>query len=314
MKKKSSLRQRYRIANWKEYNRDLKKRGSLEVWISNDIQKRWYAKPTGKKGAPIVYSDFAIQIVLTLGKVFHQKLRQTQGFAESIVKMMGMNLSVPDYTTLSRRGETMRITIPKKEKEKIILIVDSTGLKVFGEGEWKVRRYGYTKRRTWRKLHIGIDRDGEIRAVSLTTNGVSDGEEIGNLLQQESEKIDKVIGDGGFDTKPVYEKCWKKGVRNIIIPPQRNAKIIKHGNSNGPPHPRDEHLRKIRKTSRKQWKKDVGYHTRSLVETAMFRIKTIFGGTLMARKIENQISESFLICSALNSMTALGMPKSYKIV
>lgn len=301
---------KYSIKNWPTYNKSLKQRGSLEIWIEEGTKESWYAQPNGKKGAQPVYSDTTIKTILTLGKVFHQKLRQTQGLCESLLGLMNLDLKVPDYTTLSRRASELSVELRKVSKEKTVLIVDSTGLKVYGEGEWKVRKHGAGKRRTWRKFHVGVDEGGEIRVCDLTGNDTDDAEVVEDLLQQEEGEIEAFYGDGAYDKRKVYQSLKKRKVDKILIPPQINARIWKHGNKKGPPHPRDENLRQIRKSTRKQWKKKSGYHKRSLSETAMFRIKTIFTPVLHSRKMTTQKTEALIMASALNRMTALGMPKT----
>lgn len=298
-----------KIINWSEYNESLKQRGSVEVWIAPDVEKSWYAEPTGKRGAQEKYSDMAIQTMLTIGKVYNQRLRQTEGFVKSLFEKMVVDLEIPDYTTLSRRGETARVKIPLKEKEKVVLIMDSTGLKVYGEGEWKVRKHGYSKRRTWKKLHLGVDKDNEIRVMELTGNDGTDADAGMDMLEKEKVEVESLVADGAYDRRKMYEKCERKEVNKVVIPPQKNAKIWKHGNSKGAPHPRDENLRGIRKSTRKKWKERAGYHVRSLSETAMFRIKTIFSDRLNGRKDETQETEAMIMCTALNTMSKLGMPK-----
>ena len=227
---------------------------------------------------------------------------------------MDIELTVPDHSTLSRRIEHISIVIPRISKEKVILVVDSSGLKVYGEGEWKVRKHGWSKHRTWRKMHLAITPDGEIRAANLTENNITDAEAIDSLFKQEEAKIETFVGDGGYDKRKVYEACQKKRIKSIIIPPQKNAKIFQHGNSKSEPHPRDENLREIRQTTRKKWKEKTGYHVRSLSETAMFRFKTIFGDRLNFRKFKSQKAEFLLSVSILNKMTSFGMPDSYLVV
>ncbi len=313
---RKSAKKKYKVRNWSEYNESLKQRGSIDVWIKDDMLKKWAAKSSGKPGVQPVYSDLAIQTTLQFGKVFHQKLRQAEGLVENIFKLMNIKLSVPDYSTLSRRGGQILVKLPKQDKkaEKLIIIVDSTGLKVYGEGEWKVRQHGKSKRRTWRKAHLAITPDGEIRAVKLTGNEAADCEILDDLLNQEGSAIDSLAGDGGYDKEVVCRKCQEKKINKVLIPPQKNAKIRRHGNLKGEPHPRDENLRQIRKSSRKQWKEQSGYHVRSLVETAIYRFKTILGDKLNSRKLSNQITEFAISASILNTMTALGMPDSYAAV
>ena len=188
--------------------------------------------------------------------------------------------------------------------------MDSSGLKVFGEGEWKVRKHGWSKHRTWRKFHLSIDADQEIRAVELTGNDTADCAVVKNLTDQETSIIDGLAGDGAYDKKVVYRIGQERGVKKFLIPPQTNAKIMQHGNLSSPPHPRDENLRAIRKTTRKRWKETVGYHVRSLVETAMFRWKSVFGDRLQARNFPQQTTEARIKASILNKMWLLGMPQT----
>lgn len=316
MKTKTQLQKKtYRVKNWSKYNQALKQRGSLIVWIDKDIKNKWKAKPTGKQGSQPIYSNFAITTTLQFGKIFHQRLRQTQGLMESILSMTNIKLPVPDYSTLSRRGEKLNIILSKKKRKgKIDLVLDSTGLKVYGEGEWKTRQHGKSKRRTWRKIHIGITPDGKIRLCKLTDNKAHDSIAGQDLLVKEQSKINKIIGDGGYDTWYFHTLCQAKGIKNIIIPPAKNAKILRHGNCKSPPYSRDENLRQIRKTSRRTWKQVSGYHTRSLVETAIYRFKRIFSDKLDARNFKQQITETMIKARILNKMTELGMPDSYATV
>jgi hypothetical protein len=314
LKQSKKGKKNYKVRNWHEYNEALKRRGSLIVWVEEEALKEWEAKPTGKRGAQPLYSDLAITSTLTIGKVYGQKLRQTQGLVDSLFNLMRLDLDVPNYTTLSRRGATVTVHLPKDEKEGVTLLLDSTGLKVFGEGEWKVRKHGYSKHRTWRKFHVGVTPEGEIRAVELTGNETGDNETVPALLAQEESAIDAVGADGAYDTRDVYDLCRERKIAKVLIPPQKNAKIWQHGDSSSPPHPRDENLRAIRKTSRERWKNDSGYHVRSLVETLMFRYKTIFGDRLDARNMPRQKTEALVKSSILNRMLKLGMPDSYAIV
>ncbi len=180
--KQKKNKKKYLVRNWHDYNEALKQRGSILVWWSEEVVDQWHAKPSGKRGAQPRYTDRAIQITLQFGKVFAQRLRQTEGFVCSLFKVMHIDRQVPDFSTLCRRGAKVKITLPKDEKENITIIVDSTGLKVYGEGEWKVRKHGYGKHRTWRKFHLGTTPDGEIRAVELTGNDTGDNEVVSTLL------------------------------------------------------------------------------------------------------------------------------------
>jgi hypothetical protein len=304
-----------RIRNWKEYTKGLVKRGSLTIWISDDVADGWYTQESsGGRGASDVYSDAAIMCVLTLKEVYHQALRQAQGLTQSIVELMGLELDVPNYTTLSRRRKRLNVSLGATRRDEAVdMVVDATGVKLYGEGEWKVRQHGASKRRTWRKVHLGIDPDThQIIAAVVTGNDVGDGEVLEDLLDQIDGEIASVTGDGAYDTRHCYEAINDKRAR-AIIPPRRGAKIWRHGNAKAERHARDENLRGVRKSGRAAWKRDSGYHKRSLAETGMFRFKTIFGDTLGARLFESQAAEVFIKCAALNTMARLGLPDSYVV-
>jgi len=307
---------RYGVNNWREYNKALKNRFSITLWISEEDAGAWYAEPSGKRGAPCIYSDTAIRCCLTIRVLLHLPLRGAEGFLSSVLPLLGLIwLSTPDYTTLCRRGKTLFVELPQVRRGACIhLVVDASGLKIFGEGEWKVRMHGAGKRRTWRKLHIGLDTGtGEIVASALTTADVHDSEMLPEMLSGMEGAVEAVIGDGGYDTREDYDAIAGTGA-DAVIPPRKGAKIWRHGNRKDPPHVRDEILRYIRKHGRKKWKEDSGYHRRSLAETAFFRIKTIFGDRLRSRDCDNQVTEAFLRLSALSRMTAVGMPESDRVV
>jgi len=305
----------YRIRNWAEYDTSLRRRGSLSFWVSQELIENWTIKEkTGERGASPTYTDAAIETLAIVKYLFGQASRQAEGLLASIFEMMQVNVPVPDHTTLSRRMAKLEVRMPVKPKAKARHVVcDSTGVKVYGEGEWKVRQHGYSKRRTWRKLHLCVDEESmEIVSVGASTNSVSDGEMLPELLAVVGGEIAQVSCDGIYDQRKVYDAINERGAR-AAIPPRRGARIWQHGNSLKERLVRDENLRSIRKNGRKQWKQDVGYHRRSLAETTVFRYKTIFGDKSQSRKIENQFSEMFIKCAALNRMTHLGMPQSYKV-
>ena len=314
MKKKNTKRN-YRLRNWKQYNKALVQRGSLTLWVSDEMLNLWLnQEKTGKPGRSNTYSDIAISCMATLKEVFHLPLRATQGLLNSILDLLKVEVTAPDYSTLSRRCSRLTVTLPRLPKSQPLhLVVDSTGVKVFGEGEWKVRQHGYSKRRTWRKLHLGADESSnEIVAAVVTTNNVADSQVIEDLLEQVEEEIEQVSGDGSYDKRGCYQAIKKRKAK-ASIPPQKNAKIWQHGNMKQERLNRDENLRRIRQVGRKKWKQEVGYHRRSLAETQMYRLKTIFGERVSARKFEGQATQLLLRCAALNRMTHLGMPDSYAI-
>lgn len=309
------MKKQYRIRNWSEYNAGLKRRGSITFWLSTDVIDEWLVKTkTGSRGASKTYNDMAIATMSTIKSIFSLAGRQAQGFVESVFELMQINLPVPDHSTVSRRLGSLKIKLPVKKKESARhLVVDSTGVKVYGEGEWKTRQHGISKRRTWRKLHLGIDETtGEIISAVATTNDYHDSQVLGDILDGVEDRVLQVSTDGAYDTKSCYEQIEQKEAK-AVIPPRKNAKIQQHGNCKSPPLIRDENLRAIRQMGRKKWKRESGYHRRSIAETTMFRLKCIFGGSLSSRQFDNQAVELFLQCAALNRMIQICKPKSYII-
>jgi hypothetical protein len=303
----------YRIRNWKQYNDALVRRGSLTLWVDQDTLRAWRYQGPARRGAQFEYSDLAIECLLTLRSVYHLALRATEGFARSLFELMEVDLPVPDYTTLCRRAATVPIALPKKATGPLHLVLDSTGLKVYGEGEWKVRQHGSSKRRTWLKLHLAVDpRTHEIQAAMVTDPGVTDAATVPALLEQVENPVESAAGDGAYDRQEVYDALDRRSAR-ALVPPRRDAKIKRHGNTSGPRLARDENLRRIRQVGRKTWKEESGYHERSLAETAMFRMKTIFGDGVASRSPARQATEAGVRCRALNIMTHQGMPKSQRI-
>ena len=311
----SRRKELYRVKNWSEYEKALVQRGSITIWLSDDIEQTWLYNGEKQRGSQFDYSDKAIEIMLTIKEVFHLTNRGVEGFVRSLFQMMNTELPVPDHSTLSKRGKTLKVKLPRKASGSLNLVLDSTGLKIYGEGEWKVRKHGYSKRRTWRKLHLGADpENGEIQAVLLTENSVSDDATVKELLEQIEQPLLACAADGAYDKRRVYDALNKHSPEvKLLIPPRKNARIWQHGNSKAERLKRDENLRYIRKHGRQQWKEDSDYHMRSLAETAMFRLKTIFGDELSARLLETQTTQALIRCIALNKMTHLGMPESYQV-
>ncbi len=305
----------YRVKNWPKYEKALVQRGSITFWMSDDFEKTWMYTGEKQRGSQFDYTDQAILIMLTIKEVFHLVNRGVEGFVRSLFEMMKINLPVPDHSTLSKRGKELQVKLPKKTSQSLNIVMDSTGLKIYGEGEWKVRMHGVSKRRTWCKLHVGANpEDGEIQAVLLTENNISDDQAIEELLGQIEQTIIDFAADGAYDKRKVYDSLNAHSPDvNILIPPRKNARIWKHGNTKSERLKRDENLRSIRKDGRKEWKKNSGYHVRSLAETTMFRLKTIFGNDLSTRLLETQTTQALVRCAALNKMTHLGMPQSYKV-
>ena len=305
-------KQSYRIRNWKEYNQALVNRGSLTLWFEEEQIRQWYNTETNlKRGHPVHYSDVAIQCGLVIREVFSLPLRATEGFLCSLVSLLKLPLTVPDYTTFCRRQQTLDVTIPRRKAEADLhVVIDSTGLKVYGEGEWKVRKHGVSKRRTWRKLHLAVDANTqEVVAVELTSNAVGDSEVLPDLLDQmvNDEAIAAVSADGAYDTKECHQAIKARGAE-AIIPPREGA--VEWEPIEGEVHPRTAILRLCNEQGKAEWKKSSGYHLRSLAETAMFRFKCLFSGNLKNRRFDSQTTEAYCRTVAMNKMTFLGMPVS----
>lgn len=301
----------YRVRNWPHYNKSLINRGSITFWIDEKSISEWYENQSSNKsrGRPQKYSDAAILTVLILKQVYNLSLRASQGFTHSIFKLMQVDLDVPCYTRVCRRQET--VTLPKLPKllRSIHLVMDSSGLKIYGEGEWKVRQHGYDKRRTWRKLHLGIDEKSKLIVSSLLTeNNCSDDKKLPLLLDQYEGDIHQVSADGAYDSHECFDDITRRGAI-ATIPPQPNPKH-KPKTKEQVKRARDEVVWEIQERGRKEWKQESGYHRRSLVENAFYRYKQIFRDKLSSRKLANQQVEASLRCHALNRMTLSGMPIS----
>jgi hypothetical protein len=244
--------------------------------------------------------------------MFGMALRQTQGFLEGLLKLLNVALEPPNYSTLSRRTAELKIVLPKLAwDEPINVVIDATGLKVYGEGEWKMRVHGKDKRRTWRKLHIAINREShEIVAVMLTPANVHDSMATADLLAQ-IDSVASVTGDKGYDNRNAFEPIAAKNARAII--PPRSGAALKTKNITWGDVERNRLVRENHFLGKKLWKTASGYSKRSLVETAIGRFKAIIGPQLRSRNFENQKVEAMLGAKILNQMTHLGMPKSYKV-
>lgn len=308
----------YRIRNWREYNAALVKRGSLDVWIDKEVLEKWQAegKEEAGRGRPRIYSDEYIEMLLILGIKYELTLREIEGFASSLIKQLGLALPIPDYSTLCRRKAKLEVQVCKTKLQGArVIAVDSSGLKVFGEGEWKVRQHGYSKHRTWRKIHLGVDTEsGELVSIEGSTNDKTDDQMLPKVLEgiDPEMEIAQVNGDGGYDRKRSYQAIKERGAK-AVIPPRKGARIWQHGNCKAERLDRDNNLRRIRKIGKKAWKQEAGYHQRSKAETAMYRYKTLIGDTLNSRSEPNQMVDIKLGGKVLNILSSLGMPDSFKV-
>ena len=281
-------------------------RGNIAIWF--DPATQWYAPSKGKQGRNQTYSDAAIQCCLMIKSLFRLSLRMVTGFVQSLIKLCGLNWIAPDYTTLCRRQKHIDIVISyQKSSDGLHLLMDSTGMKFLGEGEWKRKKHGAEYRRQWRKLHIGIDTETiQIRAVQLTANNVSDSQVLEDLLAQIplDEQIDSAYTDGAYDTKHCREVILDRDAY-AIIPPRKNAKPWKDQQARS--LERNELLKTVKRLGRSLWKKWSDYHRRSLVETKMHCIK-LLGDKLTARSFPSQVNEIHARVAVLNKFTELGRP------
>ncbi|MBL3610678.1 IS5 family transposase [Rhodovulum sulfidophilum] len=280
---------RHRRTNWSEYNAALRQRGSLSVWFDPDTV--WLAGKTGKRGRPETFSDAAVQVCLTLKVLFGLPLRQTVGLVESLIRMAGLDWPVPDYSTLCRRQARIGVQVPYRRSGKPLnLLVDSTGIKFRGDGEWLARKHGSSRRRQWRKIHIAMDTEtGDIRAVEFTSSRQGDSPLLPDLLSQipEGEEIATVTADGAYDTRRCHAAIIERGA-DAIIPIRRNGSAWKEDCPAA--IARNEILRATRHLGRALWKKWAGYHVRSRVEAQMNCLK-LFGERIMSRDPDRQTAE-----------------------
>ena len=299
----------YRVRNWKQYNKALVQRGSITFWFNENSIKHWYElnKINQTRGRPKTYSNLAIETCVILKVLLKLTYRQCQGFIESLCKTLKLTATCPSYTQICRRQKELDIQLQHQVKGPIHVVVDATGLKIFGEGEWKVRQHGYSKHRMWRKLHVGIDvASKEFVMVELTDNHIGENKLLKPLLNQYTDNLLVVGGDKGYDSYECHEAIGKRGAKSAILL-QKKAKIRKRKTKQTDTLVRDDILREMRKVGRKKWKEKIGYHKRSLVENAFYRYKTILGSTLRSKSIENQKIEVLVGCNIINKFTQMGM-------
>jgi hypothetical protein len=312
---KSDYTFQYRIRNWPEYNRALVRRGQLTLWFSEDAIDAWrFAEPNSRPGRPRIYADAAIECALVLKSVFHLSLRATQGFLASLTQILNLDLPIPDYSTVSRRQRSLSSSLSVVPSQRSChIVVDATGLKVFGAGEWHGQKHRRVRRRTWRKLHLGVDETAkEVVAVDVTASNVHDSRMLPSLHDQIPGRIGQVSGDRAYDIRACYESILERGAA-ATIPPRRNARVLQ---SRDPPAwraMRNATLGQIAALGRYEWRVESGCTRQSLAENAVFRFKTLFGAKLSARLLENQQTEAIVKCAVLNRMTSLGMPDSVRI-
>ena len=312
----------YRTRNWSSYNTSLKTRGSLNFWLSPEIMMAWKGhkilspKPHGNQR----HTDEIITFSLTIRQLFRLPLRATEGFVKSLATLMNLDLKTPDYSTLSRRSQHLKISLEHSSQEKKRhVLVDSTGVRVFGEGEWKVRQHGRSKRRLWRKLHIAMDEEDQmILSSEVTESQRHDGAILPLLIERIEGALYQITGDGAYDKKSCYRAAYKRGAKPVF-PPQRDAIVQRNKHKKDPALiARDDVVKFMAsgqdyKEQRKVWKQETGYHRRSLVENMMWRMKTLFGDEMRARSFANQQTDLLIRCYAMNLINTLGLPQSTPI-
>jgi len=297
---------KYKTTNWSSYNDSLKRRGSLSIWF--DPEMVWVPPPSGRRGRQQNFSDAAIQACLTLKVLFGLPLRQTTGFVQSLLQLIGLDWVVPDFSTLCRRQRTLKVSLPYRGGTgPLNLLIDSTGIKAEGEGEWNARKHGGSKRRIWRKIHIGIDEETlEVRAVEITSSSVGDAPVLPDLLNQiqPNQDICSVTADGAYDTRKCHEAIAARDAY-AVIPPRKNAKPWKPTSDGA--IARNDAVNAQQYLGRTLWRRWSGYHRRSRVETKMHCLK-LMGQSLMARDFDRQVAEIQIRIAVLNRYTALGIP------
>lgn len=307
-------RPKRRVTNWSAYNEALRQRGSLTVWFTDDAIAAWKAAPRTTPGGQPHYSELAITTALTLRAVFHLPLRQTEGLISSVLQLLDLDLPVPDFSTLSRRAQTLDLPAePRATGGAIHLLVDSSGLKLSGPGEWLVEKHGTSKRRSWRKLHIGFDAvTGRIVASILTDRDVDDASQVEPLLDQIAEPVEVFLGDGGYDRTGVYTALEERhpGAK-VIVPPRADA--VLGATADTDPIQRDGHIQAIAGKGRMAWQRDSGYNQRAEVEGQFARWKQVIGDGLRFHSDEARATEVAIAAQVLNRMLDLGRPDSVRV-
>jgi hypothetical protein len=308
-------KQKRKLTNWRAYDAGLRQRGSLTVWFTPEAIEAWRADPRTTQGGQRWYSPLAILTALTFRAVFHLALRQTEGLISSVIGLLGLALAVPDHSTLCRRAKTLEVPHPRprRDGEPLHLLVDSTGLKLCGAGEWLVEKHGAKTRRSWRKLHIGLDADtGQIVAAALTAKEIDDGAEIGPLLDQVPGPLASFTADGAYDQEGVCAVVAGHSPDAAIIVPPRSTAVPSETAETAPTQ-RDRHLQSIAKHGRAAWQTTCGYTKRARIEAAIGRFKQVIGDGLRSRTDDRRAIEVEVPVHVLNRMLELGRPISVRI-
>lgn len=311
-------KQKFKVTNWAEYEAGLRQRGSVTFWISEAAIAGWIAPLRKTRGGQCRYSDLAIETTLICGKVFNQPLRQTEGLMASLLRLLNVELPVPDHTTLSRRCANLvvssltRCTRRDGTDEPLHVIIDSTGMKIYEAGQWLEEKHGAKSARKWLKLHLAIDADSnQVIAETLTDQNTSDLSQVPDLLDMIDRPIACFMADGAYDSDQTYQalRSHSPGV-SIIIPPRiRDLQEASYG----PPDQRDWHSRTNAQRGRMEWQNLTEYGKRARVENAIGNYKSTNGPKLRSRKFTNQKTEVKLGCGVRNRMLQTPRPKSVRV-
>src|SRR5918999_1920413 len=261
-------RARYRVTNWPDYDRALQRRGSLTVWVTPEALAAWHPPRTGRRGRSPRYAAIAIETGHLLRLAFGRPWRQTEGLLRSLATLLGAEVGVPDHTTFARRSPGLALATSLARAQRtgpVHVVIDATGLEVYGAGEWLAETHGARGRRTWRKLHLAVDPgSGEILASELTTSDEGDASQVGPLLEQIPGPIASVTADGAYDGEPVYRAVAARQPDPpvaVVVPPRATA--VASSTAGTAPSQRDGHVRMIRDKGRMGWQEAVGYGRRS---------------------------------------------------
>src|SRR3954465_15566560 len=312
--------QKHKVTNWPADDASLRQRGSLTIWFTDEAIGAWAAEPRTTRGGQPWYSELAILTALTLRAVFRLAYRQTEGLIGSLMRLLGLDLPVPDHTTLCRRAATLEVPRPRsgnadarRDAEPVHLLVDSTGLKLCGSGEWLIEKHGTKTRRSWRKFHLGVDANtGQIVAAALTGCEADDGAQVGPLLDQVTGAVASVTGDGAYDQDGVYASVAQRHPEAAVIVPPR-ATAVPSRTAASEPTQRDRHLELIAERGRMAWQRASGYTKRARAEATLGRFKRVIGDGLRSHTDERRATEMDVAVYVLNRMLELGRPESVRI-
>ena len=301
----------HRVTNWPKYERGLVERGSLTFWITPEALDTWKPEPSGKRGGQRRYSDVAIRTAHILRLCFGFTLRATEGFVRSLFELLDLELQVPDHTTLSRRLRELEIPLGTKAgKGPVHLVLDSTGLSIFGEGEWARAKHGERGKRGWRKLHLGVSDSGEILAQVVTDASVDDALVGRQIIEHVPGRLASVTGDAAYDRHEVYAAARSRKAE-VVVPPIASAIPEKRETPRNPE--RNATVRSVQAVGLREWKRLSGYGRQGAAENAFFRFKTIVGPALRSRDEDNRHAEARLGCVLLNRMREIAWPESVAI-